>query len=226
MPDLASIRSVVRTLTLAETDDVSNTNVDLFINQGYRWLSTQFRWPWLEATATITVAADVASYDLPADYRKLWAVRDADERRTLTRLSFEEALNRWGGDPPTGTDAKWSYVYADDIFLLPVPSAAESDAYTLYYQKQLTIMASDGASPEFAAEFHLILADYAIARVWEHEEDFDKARLADVRFAEQVEAMARYYFRREAQTPLVYGGGIHPNPAVHQNLPWLDDAGA
>ena len=226
MPDLASIRSVVRTLTLAETDDVSNTNVDLFINQGYRWLSTQFRWPWLEATSSITVVASTASYALPSDYRQLWSVEDAEKRRTITRLTLEEALNRWGGDPPTGTDARWYYIFDDNIYLLPVPSANDTARYTLYYQKQLTVMASDTATPEFAAEFHLILADYAIARVWEHEEDFDKSRLADQRFNDQVEAMARYYFRREAQTPLVYGGGIHPNPAVHQNLPWLDDAGA
>lgn len=226
MPDLTSIRSVVRTLTLAETDDVSDANVNLFVNQGYRMLSTLFRWPWLEATSNITTVADTASYALPADYRRLYAIKDTDKRRTLTRLTVEEALERWGGDPPSGAEAKWFYVWDDSIYLLPVPSANETAAYTLYYQKKLTTMTSGTDEPEFAEEFHLVLADYAIARVWEHEEDFEKARLSDARFREQVEAMARYYLRRQEEWPLVYGDGVRPNMSSNSNLPWLDDAGA
>lgn len=224
MPDLADLRAVVRSQTLVEADDVSEATLNLFLNQGYRELSVAFPWPWLQAEATISTVADQSAYSLPTDYRKLFSVADEDATRTLHRLTPEEALNRWGGNPPSGDEARWYYVWADSIFLLPVPSSAETGAYRLYYQKSLTVLSADGDTPEFAEEFHLILTHYAIARAWEHEEDFPKAEAADSKFRQATEWMARYYLRREEHTPLIYGEGIRPRLASNVNMPWLDGA--
>ena len=222
MPSLTNLIDVVRSQTLAEADDVSDANLTLFLNQGIRRLSTMFRWPWLEASYDVDVVAATASYALPSDFRRLFVVKDADARITLTRLTLEEALERWGGDPPSGSQAHWYYVWNESIYLLPVPDTTESAAYTLYYQKAPTLLSAGSDTPQFLSEFHLILAYYASARVWEHEEDFEKVDALDGRFRSEAEAMARYYLKREEEFPLVYGDGVRPNLRSANNMPFLD----
>jgi hypothetical protein len=222
--DLATLRAIVRNQTLAESDDVSEANLNTFINQGLRELSVAFNWPWLQATDDIDVVADTQAYDLPSDYRKLFVVRDNDKRRTLRRITLDEALNLYGGDPPSGSDALQYYIWADQIYLLPVPDTTESAAYTVFYQKAVTALSSDLDVPEFASEYHLILTHYAIARVWEHEEEGEKAALADAIFASKVAQMAHYYMHREERNPLIFGDGGEGTLGTRANMPWLDGA--
>ena len=222
MPTLSDLRGVVRNQTLAESDDVSDANIHLYLNQGLRELSMAFRWPWLEATTTVDVVAATASYALPADYRKLFVVQDTDARRSLTRLTLAQAQNHWGGDVPEGDAADWYYVWDDALYLVPIPGTTATAAYKIYYQKAVTVLAADADTPEFASEFHLILTHYAIARVWEHEEEFEKAKVADDTFRVKVAQMAQYYLKREESDPLIFGGGTRPGLGTVNNLPWLD----
>ena len=221
---LSALRTFVRNQTLVESDDVSDANLNTMINGGLNELSLMFDWPFLQAEGTVTTVAGQINYSLPSNFRKMFVVRDEDRRATPTRLTFQQALNRWGGDPPTGGDASWYYLWNDDICLVPIPSDAESAEYRLYYQKGITELASDADIPEFASEFHLISAHYAIARVWEHQEDFPKSDSADQKFIAAAERMARYYHQRADLSPLIFGDGIRPSMFANNNMPFLDDA--
>lgn len=220
MASLTELRDYVRHMTLVELDDITDTEMTAFLNEGYRRLANRFPWPWLQASSTITTVAADADYALPADFRKITAiVEDAEERR-LTRLSFEQAISKWGGDFPDDTRASWYYLYHDQIHLVPTPSTA-AKTYTLYYQKAITVLANDTDTPEFDVEFHYVLGTYAIARCWEHEEDIDKSTYFDARFMAEVEEMASMYIKEAEDYPRVYGDGLRPSP-VSANMPWLD----
>lgn len=222
--NLGSIRTFVRNQTLVESDDMTNADLNLLINAGLNEMSLAFDWPFLHATSNITTVQDQANYDLPADLRRLFAVRDNDRRATVTRIDMHTALNRWGGDPPSGDNAHWYYLWNDDIWLIPVPDTAEASEYTLFYQKAITELSADGDTPEFVSEFHLTPAYYAIARVWEHEEDFTKAEASENAFRQRVEQMARFYHQTADKHPLVFGNGPRPALNTAQNMPWLDGA--
>lgn len=224
MPTLSDLRTVVRHQTLAETDDVSTALLNTYLNQGYYELSLAFDWPWVQETYAISVVDGTQGYAVPADYRVLLAIVDEDKRRTLTQLTPQEALGRFGGDMPEGSDATYYYIWEDTINLIPIPDTTAASRYTLYYQKAVTALSADADEPLFADEFHLILAYYAIARVWEHEEEFDKARQSDDTFNQKAGQMARYYNKRERRVPLVLGGGSAPLISTHGNMPWLDGA--
>lgn len=219
---LSQMRSYVRTQTLVESDDVTNNNLDLMLNAGLNQLSLAFSWPWLQASADLTTVADTQTIALPSDFRKAFLIIENDTRVKLQEITFEQAFLQWGGDPPTGDGATWYYVFANLINLIPIPTSAETSEYKLMYQKAITELSADGDSPEFVSEFHLLPTQYAIARVWEHEEDFTKATEADNAFREQVEQMARYYTSQTESKPMVFGDGTKPRMSPNANMPWLD----
>jgi len=220
MASLAELRTYVRHMTLVELDDITDAELTAFLNEGYRRLANRFPWPWLQETATITTVAAQADYARPTDLRRVVAIVEDAEDRRLARLSFEQAISKWGGDFPDGEKASWYYLYHNKINLVPTPDAA-AKTYTVYYQKAITPLANDVDVPEFDIEYHYSLATYAVARVWEHEEDIDKSTYFDARFAMEVDEMASMYIKEAEDYPRVYGEGLRPAPYT-TNMPWLD----
>lgn len=222
MADADALRSYIRTQTLVESDDLSDAELLTFLNDGIYRVSVRMRWPWLETTGTITTVADQEGYTLPSDYRKLVAIVDNDEKRRLRRVTPDLALEEWGGDPDSDSEASWYYIYGGSIYLLPVPSANDTDRYTIYYVKAPTAMSNGTDTPEWDVEFHHVVADYAIAKVWEYEEDFQKAADAEAKFEAGIELMVDHYLNSEERHPTIYGGGIRPSFG-RTNMPWLND---
>jgi len=220
MATLSELRTYVRHMTLVELDDIQDSELTVWLNEGLRRLANRWPWPWLHETATITTVAAQRVYSKPADFRKALGITEVGYDRRLTRLSWEQAISKWGDDFPDANRASWYFIYEDQISLVPVPSTA-AKTYTLYYLKAPTALVNDGDSPEFDVEFHYVLASYAIARVWEHEEDMEKSLYFDGRFDNEVGEMVALYIKEAEDYPRVYGAGPTPAPYT-TNMPWLD----
>lgn len=220
MPDRAAIRDYVRQQTLIEQDDWADAKLDSVINQGLRMLSVKFDWPWLAASTTLSVVAGTSSYTMPTDLRKTLAITRQDKPQRLVEVSPYEVLGVVGGDLPSGTPAAY-FVHGRDLYLDKVPT--ESATYDWLYYTSPTLLDDDTDEPEFVEEFHLVLADYAVAKAWEREEDFAKAAEARKDFDQGVEAMAVFYLDVARDRPVVWGVSrdmVYRGAA--NNLPWLD----
>lgn len=220
MSDLAAIRTYVRTQTLTETTDFSAAKLNVLINEGIREIAKRFAWPFLEASATITTVADTQSYAMPADWRRTQAITEDDMTNRLDRITFDEASEMYGGNTPTGTPARKFYIYQEKIWLVPIPS--EVNAYTHHYLKEITLLTDDTDEPEFASDYHYTPAFWAIARVWEQEEEFGKMDAQEARFDRAVEMMARHYLNRSEDKPQVWGESRRRG-YFGSNLPFLAD---
>ena len=221
MPDRAAIRDYARELTLVETDDISNTKINNIIDQGIRELASRFRWPWLETTDTIAVVAGTRSYALPTDFQYLHSLLRAGSKIRLRATSPSKALGTYGDDFPEGT-AEGYYLWGSSLFLTRNP--ASNETLNLFYYQSPTMLSNDTDVPGFDAQFHLLLADYAISKIWEREEDFVKAKASVNRWDDGVEQMARWYQERTEDMPMVLG----EEPTIRAtvlNMPWLSDAG-
>lgn len=215
MADLAAIRDFVREQTLIEIDDWSNAKVLNVINEGIREVASRFRWPFLSASAQISVTAGTQSYALASiasDVQRIAAIIDNDRRVKLQEIEPQFAWKVYGGDAPASNEASAFYLWGNTLYLLPTPDANESNAYTMFYYKTPTELSNDTDVPEWSSQFHMMLAEYAIARVWEREEDFQKAQAAQSRFDSRVEQMARHYLNRVEDEPLVFGEGKYVRP--------------
>lgn len=220
MPNRAAIRDYVRQQTLIESDDWADGKIDAVINQGLRRLSTRFDWPWLAATTTLVTVAGTTSYDLPTGLRKTAAITRQDKPQRLVEVSLWEILGKWGGDLPTGTPTSY-YRHGSKMYLDRSPS--EAATYDWLYFAAPTMLSNDTDEPQFVEEFHLMLADYAIAKAWEREEDFTKASDAMAEFTKQIEEMAAFYLDLAKDHPVIFGESRTTSiRTAPYNMPFLD----
>lgn len=229
MANLAAIRDYVREQALIEVDDWASDKLNTVINEGYLEVSQRFDWPWLESSNLFGVTADQQAYTLASiaaggeEIATIQAIVDVDRRQRLTEIGSNEAFQRFGNDWSTSSRAYEFFIWANEINLIPVPDTTEANAYKIYYFKKPTVLASDAAVPEWDEQFHYVLAQWALARVWEREEDYEKGSIWQEKFEEQVERMARYYLDRAVNVPQVVGLRGSPRRGGRaNNTPFLD----
>lgn len=220
MANLSAIRDWVRQQTLIEEDDWSDGKINNVINQGLRLLTAKFDWPFMLSSATITAVSGTQTYALPSDHAKTHVIFRDGYRRRLREYTASDAWNLYGGDMPESSEADSYFIHKDDIYLVPVPTSS-GETYTHHYWTTPSIMANDTDSPPWAEQFHLVLADYAISKAWEREEDFTKAGEANLAWERGLEEMARYYLNRANRSPMVFGETPQRGYA-RTNMPWLD----
>ena len=216
MSQLSDIRDWVREETLVESTDWSNAKVDNTINEGIRQLATRFPWPFLATSSQLSVTDGTQNYsfDTISDFSgtayklfRIEAIVDNDRKYKLRELAASDAFVMYGGDMPEASEAQYFYTWGQSIYLLPVPDTTAASAYTVYYYRSVDELANDSDSPEWDARFHMVLADYSIARVWEREEEIGKSEAADARFGDGIERMAQFYLNRAQDYPMIMGGG-------------------
>lgn len=233
MSDLAAIRDWVREETLVETGDWSNDKINAVINEGLRAVSVRFPWPFLATSAQLSVTAGTQEYtfDTISDFsgtgKKLFAIEaivDNDGRIKLNEIAAADAFTMYGGDMPDSPSSDRFFTWGNSIYLIPTPDTNDTDRYTVYYYRSSAELSNETDEPEWDSRFHLILADYGIARVWEREEEISKSQAADERFDRGIERMAQFYLNRAQDYPAVYGGGksgMYLDRTERANMPWL-----
>lgn len=202
MPTRANIRDWAREQTLIETDDFPDDKINAILDQGVRDVATKFDWPFLAKSDSITLVQDQEGYALPADMGKLRAMVLDGTNVRLREIAPTTAWENEGATPAGGAPRTF-FIWGSNVVFRPVPDAAGT--VTVYYHKTPTLLANDTSEPEWDAQFHLILADFAAQHMWEREEEFEKAQIFANRYAAGVESMARFYLNRAADSPLVYG---------------------
>ena len=220
MADLDAILAQVRTLSLLTVGDISDADVTVFINEGYNDLSSLFEWPWLQAQATATITADTAAVTPPSGWAKIRAVMLDGESGRLRQIQDIKAWERWGDDVPSGTPETY-YMFGETLYVQPIPTA--NTDLRIYYTTTPTLLSAGADLPEWDAQFHTVLADFALKRVWEREEDLTKARSHEAAYNRTVNAMGRYYLNRSDDQPVVFGES--PDHAQRRrgpdNQPWF-----
>lgn len=204
------IRDNIRLTTLLESTSISSTEIDTLIDQVNYEIGAASKWPFLQTSVDITTVATTATYALPADFWYGSMIIDADNDIPLEPLSAEQAYKLYGdGLGTTTTTATEFWLWGTNIQLYPVPSANDTDRYTLYYYKEISAFANDAASPEFDPAFHWLLVDGVKAKLWEREEYWEQAERSRMNYERRLNEMMIYYMNRFRTFPFVYGDGKH-----------------
>lgn len=213
------IRDWVRSQSMTETDDLADTKLDAILNDGIYNIATLFDWPYLATSTTVNFVADQQAYDLPADMQKISKVV-VTGGKVLNEVSPNRMWDTYGDNFPSQTTPTMFFLWGNKIHFVATPDVSSGSA-TIYYFKEPTVLTDDAQEPEFADQFHMILADYMLQKVWEREEDFAKADVHAKAFLGGVERMARFYLNRSSDHPMVFGDGQKIRTTLHPNMPWL-----
>jgi hypothetical protein len=213
----------VRAQTLVSSTAVSDTIVLGWLNEGLAEVASAADWPWLEASGHFHTTAGTQSYDLDGadlpNLERIIAVYDHTEPRRLMQVSPQAAFDAFGGDMPSSEHATAFFVFAGNINLLPVPSASATQYDILYYKQPTSI--TTATSPEWNAQFHHILAHYGEWRMWQREEDLEKANEAHAQFYRILGQMVAWYNRVGDRAMWAVGSG-QSSLAGLTNTPFLN----
>lgn len=217
---LTEILAMVRSLSLLSTDDLSDSDMEDFVQEGNRRLAGMFDWPWnTSVSTTADITGGSSQVTLPSDLARMRVVLIDGEKEKLAEISAEEAWERWGDDLPTGTPRVWWFLGDEFLHVAPVP-ASNTDLKIHYWADPSDIT----SVPDFAAQFHGILVEYALWRIWQREEDYTKAGRHEAAFNQFLNDMVRFYFNHSPDYPLVFG---EPSDYMQRrygtpHMPWLD----
>lgn len=216
------MRTMIRALIrLDNTTALPNATIDLFLNEGHDEVISYTDWPFLYATGTTAVVAGVGGYTIALDQIDVVVIEQDDRAlRPLSRVEYlrlVEEVNT-AGEP---THYFFNEGNANLLFLWP-PPASSGDTLRWFGRARTTLAAADASLPAWAEQFHTVLVDWAMHRLWEREEDFDRSAEYRQRFETKLGRMFGFYNRQTQLRPSAYGGGLANGSGT--NLPFLSDA--
>jgi len=214
------LTTMVRNQTLLDTGDVSDAIILDHLNRAIKITGGRFAWPFLHDDAVITTVVGTQAYAFPTGAVFIDAIIEPDERIRLREIGRMDAWDRYGDDPPT-RDARSFYLWEEKVVFTEIPQSII--AYIVKIRVQPTLLASGAESPQWNAQYHDFLSEYAIAKLWEREEDRALAADAMERFHTGVGDMAAFYMNQVSDTPMVWGE--RPDRAyasAYANTPWID----
>lgn len=220
---LAQIQTAVRTATRIPTAIVSDAELLTWINEGLYRIAAAGRWPFLEDLDTFATTADQQNYvittDIASNVDRIVSISQDGRPTRLQQIDVSTALQMYGDDPPSSEWADLYYLWENDLWLVPVPDTT-SKQYNVHYYKNPTALAIAADTPEFDVKFHSLLAHYCEMRVWLHEEELQKAKVAEFQYRDLLNEMSKWYRDEAHDSP--WGIGVPQPTRRGSNTPFTD----
>ena len=220
MSTRAELVTLIRAIAQIETHEVSALELTAYMDEGYNEVVSNRTWPWcyVATPETIAMIANTSEYAVASAMRRIISVVNVDQRYDLESVAPSEWARRQNQVESTSRPVIYMF-NKQKLFIWPVP--ATTDDMEIYYYEHPEWAAGDVAPP-FDAAFHSIIADWALHRVWEQEEDFERSDDYRSRFEMRLNRMAKFYNNLVQDTPKIYGrkGPVRGS----SNMPWMDDA--
>ena len=221
--DRDAILAAIRLQTLIESNNVSDAEIVLIINQGIDEVSIADYWPFLEASATETLVATTQTYSLPTGFEFMVAVVDDDFDKTIPYIDPSSFFMWYGNDTGnTSTNIKFYTIWEEKVYFTPIPSTNDTNRLKYYYYKQGTQLSAGSTTPDWHEAFHPLLVEYAKWKLWEREEYYAQSERAFIQYSRYLSAMSAWYMRRVKRIPGVYGDGIFRPISGDPNIPLLN----
>lgn len=220
--DRLALRTLVRDISRTEEHDVADGVLDTYMDEGYNEIVSNRAWPWGYALTpeTLPLIVDQNEYTLDPKVKRILEVVEVEQRYPLTSVSQSDWARTQDSIDSTSRPV-WYTFARNTLFLWPVP--ATTDSLDIYYYEHPLWGPADDDSPVFDDAFHTAIVDWALTRLWEQEEDFEKADDYRSRFEVKMNRMGKFYNTEVGSRPMIYGGG-QSGTAAPSSMPWLGDA--
>lgn len=207
----AEIRTAARTITELTEADVSNSTLDLYIKDGYdRIISLERRWPFFETSTTLATVAGQRDYTLSVigsgNWREVTSIVNDIPGGRLQLVSYDHAEEVFLTGWDYVSQPRWWSVWQDTIQIWPRPDAV----YSLRlrgYRKPNDWHLSESTEVDADLQFHRPLVYYAVAQLYQLQEDVEMASFYRQTFDEAVRLAHQDVMRVPQHVPLILSGG-------------------
>lgn len=199
--------------------EVDRANFRTWLNEAYEELVRSYKWPFLEATASITTVAGSPTVSVPTSPPVLFfgrlkpnSVTTLTEPRYLSELDFREYMpHREYTDTADVGEPEYYSVFGGVFNFYPVPDAVYT--YSMRYWKGITTLPGSDSDTYLIPDAYLDnLVLGALARAAMRENDMGKYQIFMTQYTANVQQMMRNYKAQQQETarrapmPTHYGG--------------------
>lgn len=242
--NITQLRNLVTDISCVDIpDDISQDLVDAFIREGYQRIVTLWtRWPWFQASYTLDTVVSQRGYstgfdrDLPSavaglsfsDIRELISVtNETNGGNQLIYIDNFLAEKYWNGTADTPGIPTYYSLWAGQLQLWPKPDSVYSLNIRGFRQPSYAWLTDPGQNVDLNDEFHIILLNFVVARIYQYQEDPEMAALFMQHFDVGVSIARSNLTAPNSNQPIVLSGGLQTTgyygtwPALRsENIVW------
>ncbi len=188
---LQQLREKVRNRAGIATGDqfITPQVIDDAINQAVFQIDAEYRWPWLEATQTVTLVADQVKYALPSDFdatRSILLNTANQASVVLYEVSSTVALAQ--DTASTGQPVGFA-ISQGFIVLIPTPDAGGPYTLTHLYYRMSAELVADSDEPLIHDQYHPAVVAAAASLIAAREEQRSIKEACDLDVAQWIRRM-------------------------------------
>lgn len=190
-------------------DDLTESRILSFLNDAYFDICAREPWPFLEATATLTINAS-GLVTSPTNVTSVLNIYDSTNGGKLAPQRLDDISDLYGTDlAPAEAQARHYYFVGPSIYVYPVPSATLK---MNYIREPEPLTTSPDTEPILPTHAHRLLVTGALAKAAVMEDDPDLAAVYTNMFETRLsQARSALWMRQYDQTESI------------QNVFWEDD---
>jgi len=223
---LQAFRSQIRAQADVDTGDISDPQLNLYVNEAYLEALGDDPWPFLVTKADFTAVPSQVEYAMSSIAANLEAHRihrvqsgGIDLRYIPPEQYF--AYNPFGNTatPGAGKAAYWTVIQNELLVLWPPPGAVD---VRVVYSKIPDALAGDLDTPQTPTRYDSVIKDGAMARVHMQLVDLETSSEYRKRFGDGVVGMRNDLLKAQPSSPLLLGGQAPVDTLVPPRWPWED----
>lgn len=186
--NLQTLRDKVRRATGQDSDDLTDAECDLLLNQTYWEIQEKFHIREVESSTTFSTAEGQREYELPPSFESLRisAIRDNEsgDDAELDRMSIKEYESSYSADTEKQAKPTKYFRAANAIILWPTPD----DIYTviLHYRTKLDDLTDSNVDPQLPRSWQEMLYVGAVARAFFDNGDFENEKKSNAKYVQLI----------------------------------------
>jgi hypothetical protein len=169
----------------------SDEQIEQVLNESYQEILGLYPWPFLKGSATVPVAAEATQFTIPSTFRYISGIiLQSGEHAQRLKQTTLDMIDEW--DPAEVGETQY-YARIDDRTIRIWPAPEAGGTITVRGQLEFEPLRSND-SPEFAEQFHPVVAYRAAVRLLQEEGD-DSGRSEAYQFdaASYFQRMEKFY---------------------------------
>jgi hypothetical protein len=231
--NISQIRTLVQSisgLTIGNdaNDDVTQNVVDTFIQEGYqRIVSLDNRFPWFQSSYTFDGIVDQHQYStgftrtLPStessitfdDISEIISVtNETNSGNKLIYIDNFKAETVWTGTNDIAGIPAYFSLWAGTLQIWPKPDSVYTFTVRGYRKPSYEWLTDTGQNIDLNDEFHIMLVNFVVARLFQFQEDPQMAQVYMGQFESGIILQKDSLMAPNSNQPLILSGGFETDP--------------
>jgi hypothetical protein len=179
-------------------DDLTDTRILGFINDTYYDVCSREPWPFLEASASLTVDA-TGLVTVPTDIGAILSIVNTSTGDKLEPLRSEEFRQNFASSQTDAGNPLYYYFLGNSLHVHPLSTSSPLQA--IYVRVPAALTASPDSSPILPVQHHRVLVLGALVKCGEMEDDAELAAMFTNNYEQRITQMRHDLWMRQYDRP-------------------------